>query len=99
VDGVIVTVDPTFESFAIAEKVAIMCKEMGVGRVMAILNKVDSQEIESCMLKGLEGKVEVLGVIRTDETLLKAGLMGTAIGECPALEDMAAIIERLEVSL
>ena len=97
VDIVIVVADPTFESFSIAEKVAKLCRQMAIQRVWTILNKVQSKELESVMVHGLKNKeVEILGAVHYDPEILKAGLMGTHLGKCGAIEDVRRIIERLE---
>ncbi|KPK36259.1 MAG: hypothetical protein AMK70_02910 [Nitrospira bacterium SG8_35_1] len=97
VDIVFVVADPTFESFLIAEKVSGFCREMGKEMVWTILNKVQSEEMESVMINELEKKkATVIGKVHYDPEIGKTGLMGTSIGKCTALEDVKKIIERLE---
>ena len=43
-----------------------------------------------------ERKVEVLGSVPYDPEILNAGLIGTYLRECEALEDVKRIVERLE---
>ena len=50
VDMILITVDPTFESFSIADRVTKLCRLMGIEQVWAILNKVPSPQVESFML-------------------------------------------------
>lgn len=54
IDVVLVLNDPTFESFLIAEKVNKLCRSMGIKKVWSILNKVQSEEMESLMVKELK---------------------------------------------
>jgi CO dehydrogenase maturation factor len=97
VDIVIVVADPTFESFAIAEKVTRLCSEMGIERVYSILSKVENAEMESFMMKALKkAKADILGAIHCDPGVLKAGLTGTPIGKCEALKDVERIVDQLE---
>lgn len=97
VDIVLVIADPTFESFSIAETVTRLCKEMGIEKVWVILNRVESKEIESVMIQELrKKKVEILGSVHHDPEVLKAGLMGTPIGKCAAIEEVGRIVQRLE---
>jgi len=97
VDVVLITVDPTFESFAIAERVAKLCRLMEIDRVWTILNAVPSGEIESVMIRELQKReVEILGFVRHDPKIVKAGLEGTAISRCKATEELIEIIEKLE---
>jgi CO dehydrogenase nickel-insertion accessory protein CooC1 len=49
------------------------------------------------MVHGLKNKeVEILGAVHYDAEILKAGLMGTHLGKCEALEDVQRIIDTLE---
>lgn len=96
VDIVLVVADPTFESFLIAEKVAGLCREMGKEKVWTILNKVHSEEVEDVMMKELNSrKVNTLGIVHYDPDVLQAGLKGKPLGECRALDDVEAIVEKL----
>ncbi|MBE9522938.1 MAG: hypothetical protein IME95_07085 [Proteobacteria bacterium] len=97
VDIVLTIVDPTFESFSIAEKVVNLSRALGTEKVWTILNRVQSGEMESIMLGELkERKAETLGVVHYDADIVKAGLTGTSLGKSKALEDIKTIIERLE---
>jgi CO dehydrogenase maturation factor len=96
-DVVLVVNDPTFESFLIAEKVNKLCRSMGIKKVWSILNKVQSEEMESLMVKELKKrKVKILGSVHDDPALMKTSLSGTPLGECKDREDIRRIIERLE---
>lgn len=97
VDVVLIVVDPTFESFEIAERVTKLCRLMGVGQVMAILNGAQTPQMESMMRENLgKREVQILGSVRYDPEIRKAGLEGSALGWCPALEDLAKITGKLE---
>jgi CO dehydrogenase maturation factor len=54
IDFILVVVDPTFESLLIAEKVFLICSRMGKERVWTILNKVQSEDMESIMRERCE---------------------------------------------
>jgi len=97
VDIILVIVDPTFESFIIAEIVKRMSALMGNKNVFAILNKVDSNETDLLMQKSLnKRKVNYLGSINFDKEIHKAGLEGKRISQCNAEKQIAKIIKRLE---
>lgn len=97
VDVVLITVDLTFESFAIAERVTKLCRFMGIERVWAILNRIPSKEVESVMINELNKReVEILGSVNYDLKIMKAGLEGTAISRSKAMEDVAKLMKRLE---
>jgi CO dehydrogenase maturation factor len=100
VDIILVIVDPSFESFEVAARVVDLCRMMHVETAWAILNNVPSQEIETGMRSALhERTVNILGVVRYDESVRNAGLKGTAIGTCEAMEDIAVCLTNLEASL
>jgi len=97
IDSVFVVVNPSAESFAIAEKVVKLSKGIGVKKVRAILNKVKSKEIESLMMNELKKKkVKILGIVYNDPEVENAGLKGRPLGKCKAKEDVKRIIEILE---
>jgi CO dehydrogenase maturation factor len=100
VDAVLVVVDPSFESFSIAERARELCAEMQITNVWAVLNKVGSKEMERQMMKALDERtVGVLGVVRHDPEVARAGLRGTALGPCAAIRDVDAIAQRMESAL
>jgi len=64
-----------------------------------ILNKVNSDEIESIMMKELEKrKIESVGSVRYDSELLKSSLGYDPLRESGAKEDVKKIVDRLEDS-
>jgi CO dehydrogenase maturation factor len=97
VDIVLIIVDPTFESFEIAKRVTRLCQLMSIQNAQSILNNVFSEEIESKMRTALQGRsVSILGSVRHDPDVQKAGLEGSAIGPCQSKQDIAACIAKLE---
>ena len=97
VDVVLVIVDPTFESFVTAEIVAKMSSYLESKNVWAVLNKVDSKEIEIIMQNSLrKRKVNYLGSINFDKRIHKAGLEGKMIAQCKAEKEVKGIIKKLE---
>lgn len=97
IDIVLVVVDPTYESFMVAEKVAEFSGGIGVKEVWAILNKVHSREVESLMTKELQQrKLRILGSVHQDPELEKAGLMGTPLDKSTASDDVKVMVDELE---
>lgn len=97
VDIIIVIVEPTFESFVIAEIVKRMSALMGNKNVFAILNKVDSKETDAVMQNSLKKRrVEYLGSISFDKQIHKAGLEGKMIVKCKAEKQIISIVKKLE---
>jgi CO dehydrogenase maturation factor len=97
VDIIIVVVDPVFESMIIAEMVARISEIMGKKKVIALLNKVGSKNIESLMKKDLkERNVDYLGTINYDDEIQKAGFEGKMINKSKAEKQAVTIINKLE---
>ena len=97
VDVILVVVDPTYESFLIAEIVKRMASYIGNKNVFAILNKVDSKEIDLIMQNSLRKRgVDYLGSISFDKEIHKAGLEGKKILKCKAEKQITGVIKKLE---
>jgi CO dehydrogenase maturation factor len=97
IDITLIIVDPVFESLIIAEMVSKISWMMGNKNVLAILNKIQSKNIESLMKKDLKKRsVACIGSISYDDEIQKAGLEGRMINNCNAENQMSQIIKRLE---
>jgi len=96
VDTVLIVVEPSFESFALAERISYMADGIGVNTVRAILNKVPSQGIEEKIIAKLkERNVPLVGAIYYDPQVNEAGFEGKALGGSKAKEEMEKVIRRL----
>jgi CO dehydrogenase maturation factor len=96
VDTVLMVVEPSFESMALAGKIGYMAEGMGIRRVMAVLNKVPSEKVGQRMVTELSRKeIRTLGTIYYDLELNEAGFEGTALGYSKAMEDMIKITDLL----
>ena len=97
VDLVLVIVDPTFESFIIAEIVAKMSLYFGNKNVWSILNKADSKEMDVIMKNQLKKrKLNYLGSITFNKEIYKAGFEGKKISRCNSEKQISDIIIKLE---
>lgn len=99
VDTVLVVVEPSFESLALAEKISYMSDGIGVNKVMAIPNKVASEKVEERIIEELENKkIKVIGTIYFDSQINEASLEGkTLSGSSSAAEDIKRITRLLLV--
>lgn len=99
VDTVLVVVEPSFESLALAEKISYMSDGIGVNKVMAIPNKVPSEKVEERIIEELENKkIKVIGTIYFDSQINEASLEGkTLSGSSSAAEDIKRITRLLLV--
>ena len=77
VDTVLIVVEPSFDSLALAEKIRYMAEGIGIATIRAILNKIPSSEIETKLRKDLGKKqIKVAGTVYLDPQIAQAGLMG-----------------------
>ncbi|MFC1861838.1 P-loop NTPase [Chloroflexota bacterium] len=96
VDTVLVIVEPSFESLALAEKIGYMAEGIGVNRVRAILNKVPSEGIEEKIIEKLKEKsIKFVGTVYYDVRVSEAGFEGKVPGDSKAKEEMRKIARRL----
>jgi len=96
VDTVLVAVEPSFESRALAERIHYMAEGMGIGRIRVILNKVPSEEIKQKMIDGLaRANVKIIGTVYLDPQISEASFEGRALGDSKAKDDMKAIARAL----
>jgi CO dehydrogenase maturation factor len=95
-DTVLIIVEPSFESMALAAKIGYMAEGMGIRRIGAILNKVPSAKVKNRMITELSQKeVKTLGTIYYDPKVSEAGFEGTAPGYSKATDDIKEIIDLL----
>ena len=96
VDTVIIVVEPSFESIAVAAKISYMAEGMGIKRICAVLNKVPSESAMQKMIEELKLKnIESIGAIYLDNELSEAAFEGRPPGNSRALDDMTAILKML----
>lgn len=96
VDTILMIVEPSFESMALSEKIGYMAEGMGIGRIMAILNKVPSEATQQKMVEELnKRKIKTIGAIYYDPLVSEAGFEGKSPGSSKAMEDVREIIRRI----
>lgn len=97
VDEVIVVVDPTYESFTLAERVRDLCAQMDIYNVWAVLNKVPSIDAEKRMVDAMNAHgITILGIVHHDRMVEKAGMEGTSMMPCTAMTEAREITQHLE---
>jgi len=95
-DTVLIIVEPSFESIALAEKIRYLADGIGVRMVRAILNKVPSEETRKEMVEKLAQKqVSQIGTVHLDPEISQAGFTGKALGQSKAKEEIKEITRRL----
>ena len=96
VDTVLIVVEPSSTSLALAEKISYMADGMGIRMVRAILNKVASEESRRKMIEALAQKnISQIGTIHLDPRISEAEFAGLALNESQANEEMRDIARRL----
>lgn len=97
VDEVIVVVDPSYESFSLAERARDLCAQMDLFNVWAILNKVPSIDAEKRMVDAMNARdITILGIVHHDRMVEKTGMEGTALIPCTAMREVREITQHLE---
>jgi CO dehydrogenase maturation factor len=97
VDTVVVMVEPSAESIALAEKISYLADGIGVKKVRAVSNKIPSEKIGQRVAQELEErKIKILGTLWADDRVSEASLEGK--GPSPnsgAQRCMKEIVQRL----
>ena len=79
-DTVLIIVEPSFESISLAERIRTLANNMGIERVWAILNKVNSKAITSRLSAELQERgVIVIGAVPYDKDVFGACLEGRSL--------------------
>lgn len=96
VDTVLVVVEPSFESIALAERVNDLASAIGVNQVWAVLNKIPSDSMEESVREKLEKRyIKTIGTIRYDPQISEVCFQGKALGDGQAKEDIRRIVHHL----
>jgi len=96
IDTVLVVVEPSFESIALAEKVNDLAGAIGDNRVLAILNKITSDGMEESIREKLKKRyIKPIGTIRHDPQISEVCFEGKALGDSQAKEDVRRIVRSL----
>ncbi|MFC1846052.1 P-loop NTPase [Chloroflexota bacterium] len=96
VDAVLIVVDPSYESVDLAERINRVSRQMDIGHIYAVLNRVTSREMADSLTKKLEDRgIQLIGNIRYDDGTFQAGLDGVAITGDVSSGDAADIVSKL----
>ena len=97
VDTVVVMVEPSSESLALAEKISYMADGIGVRRVKTIPNKIPTAMVEKRILEEMDKrKIEILGTLYLDDQISASSLEGKGPPEySDAQKTMNRIARRL----
>ena len=97
VDTVLMVVEPSFDSAALAEKIRYLAEGIGISTLYAILNKIPSSEIEVKLRKDLqERQIQVAGTVYLDPQISEAGFTGIKL---PDNTIAAAQVKKITTSI
>jgi len=92
VDLMLVVVEPGLKSLETAERIKKLAGDIGVQRIMAIINKVSDIHEEEFMRERLSSlNLEVLGSVPRDEKVIEADMRGEPLMMYPDSEALRAI--------
>jgi CO dehydrogenase maturation factor len=92
-DAILLVVEPSFESLAIANKIKEIAGDVNK-RLWAVLNKVRSDDMKTQLVEALgQNHIEVVGVLPDDPAVFEAGLAGLPIGPCQSAEAAGKILD------
>jgi CO dehydrogenase maturation factor len=98
VDTVLIIVEPSYESIALAGKIEYMADGIGVSKVRAILNKIPSEETERKILSALEKKeITSIGTVHLDPRVNEDNFEGKTLGDSTAKDEIRKIARGLLV--
>lgn len=95
IDRVLLVVEPSFESIALAEKIKKITAGMNRA-ASAVLNKIDSEKIAHKLKGELKTRdIEVIGTIPNDPLVFEACLEGQTIGSGDAFHAAGKVLDDL----
>ena len=94
-DGVLLVVEPSFESIAVAEKIKGLASALN-NDVSAVLNKIDSEKVALKLEEELKRRdIEIVGTVPNDPLLFEACLEGRPLGEGQAFQAAGKVLDAL----
>jgi len=100
VDAVVAVVEPSLESLSLAERIKDIAAGTGAAFSGAVLNKVDSGELESSLSEALDSRsIQVLGKIPLRREFVRSALDGTALDLSPVATEVRSFLDLLLSSL
>lgn len=96
VDVLLTVVEPGRRSVETAAKIAEMGRSLGIGKVLAVLNKVSDDAQEAELRSLLEGRgLETAAVIRYDAGLVSGDLAGRPAVSAAAGDAVSGLLDRI----
>lgn len=100
IDSVLIVVEPSLESIALAEKIKSLTRGIGISNVWAILNKVSSRSLALKLRGEVEKRgIDVIGIVPNDAQIFEACLEGRPLGEGKAAKEVGKVLDSLLTKL
>ncbi|MBW1863959.1 MAG: ATP-binding protein [Deltaproteobacteria bacterium] len=95
IDRVLLVVEPSFESIALAEKIKGLASGLDKA-VSAVLNKIDSERIAHKLEDELRIRdIEIIGIVPNDPLVFEACLEGRSLGDGEAFRAVGKVLDNL----
>jgi CO dehydrogenase maturation factor len=103
VDIMIIVVEPGFKSLETADRIKKLAADIGIKRIICVINKVSNQNEEEFVVKKLKKMdLDVIGSIPRDELVVKADMDGNPLikySESKALKSIEAISKNILIQI
>jgi CO dehydrogenase maturation factor len=100
VDVMLIVVEPGTRSLDTAENIQRMAKELGIRKILAVANKVSSDEEKKKIRERLDTiGLPLLATIPKNEGLVTADLNGTAVIDAPDIQPVISAVAKLKADL
>jgi CO dehydrogenase maturation factor len=100
VDVMLIIVEPGTRSLDTAENIQRMAKELGIGKIFAVANKVSSDEEKKKIKERLDAMgLPLLATIPKNDGLVTADLNGTPVIDAPDIQPVISAVTKLKADL
>jgi len=100
VDVMLIVVEPGTRSLDTAENIQRMAKELGIGKIFAVANKISSDEEKKKIKERLDAiELPLLATIPRNEGLVTADLNGTPVIDAPDIQSVISAVTKLKADL
>ena len=96
IDTVLILVEPSFESIALAAKINLLARGSGVRQIGAVLNKVPGEQVEEKLCAQLDKRaIEIFGVLPYDERISLSCMEGGVLEAADAKDGAREMVRSL----
>jgi CO dehydrogenase maturation factor len=93
-DGIIIVIDPSFESIDYAEKAFNLTRDSGINNIWTVINKANSQTTVDKLKKLLDSRnIPLTTSINFDDSIFETELEGKSLVDTTVNDDLAQIVD------